>query len=59
LFLFDTLKLFSGDATFDQEGVTAEFAKRVHQGQLPVFSFDLKSATDFIPRELYRILFGV
>lgn len=44
------LKRFPQDATFDQEGKTAEYASR---GYLRHWSFDLKSATDLIPQVLY------
>ena len=50
--LFDTLKKGFGetDATFDQEGAVKHFAS---QGYKDLYSFDLKSATDLIPQQLY------
>jgi hypothetical protein len=44
------LRKFPQDATFDQEGKTAEYAL---QGYPRHWSFDLKSATDLIPQVLY------
>jgi hypothetical protein len=52
--MFDLLKLFPQDATFDQEGKVREFAGRDYK---EVYSYDLKSATDLIPLALYRALF--
>lgn len=49
--LFNLLKHFKNDATFDQEGRVREFADR---GYKELWSYDLKSATDLIPKELYR-----
>jgi len=49
-FLFSILKRIPTDATFDQEGKLEEFSKR---GYMDCFSYDLKSATDLIPNQLY------
>lgn len=51
--IFDLLKHIKEDATFDQEGRTAAFAAK---GFKDLWSYDLKSATDLIPKELYREL---
>jgi len=53
--LFETLKKGFGetDATFDQEGAVKHFAS---QGYKDLYSFDLKSATDLIPQQLYVIV---
>jgi hypothetical protein len=50
LLLFRLLKKFPSDATFDQTGALQEFSQR---GYTHLFSYDLKSATDMIPRTLY------
>jgi hypothetical protein len=50
---FKILEKCPMDATHDQEGTLREF---VHQDLREVFNFDLKSATDFIPRPLYKVL---
>jgi len=50
--IFSFLKTLRSDATFDQEGVLAEFMKE-NKGKR-FWSFDLKSATDFIPYQLYQ-----
>jgi hypothetical protein len=50
LYLFKLLKSLPADATFDQQGKVQEFASR---GYKDLFSYDLKSATDMIPRVLY------
>jgi hypothetical protein len=44
------LSHFPQDATFDQEGKTKEFASRGYQ---KFWSFDLTSATDLIPQQVY------
>lgn len=49
-FLFDILRALPTDATFDQEGAVKAFADR---GYKDIYSYDLKSATDLIPKELY------
>jgi hypothetical protein len=50
-YIFDLLRKFPGDATFDQDGKLEEFMKmNLHS---TFWSFDLKSATDLIPKELY------
>jgi len=57
-FLINGLKAFSScDATHDQSGVTEAFAQKVKQGNLPTYSFDLRAATDLIPRIIYELLF--
>lgn len=48
--MFSVLRVIPTDATFDQEGTTAAFAKRGHS---VLYSLDLKSATDLIPITLY------
>lgn len=50
------LATFPQDATFDQDGKTAEFAKR---GYERYWSFDLSSATDMIPQQLYLPMMAV
>jgi hypothetical protein len=49
-FLFSILRTIPSDATFDQDGKLEEFSKR---GYTDCYSYDLKSATDLIPRQLY------
>jgi len=53
--MFDLLASLPTDATFSQEGSLRTFAKEVGKS---VYSFDLKSATEMIPQELYRIVFS-
>lgn len=48
--LFDGLKGMTTDGTFDQEGAVKSFAAL---GHTDVYSYDLKAATDLIPRPLY------
>jgi len=38
----------------DQNGSVRHFKDKVAKGKLPLYSYDLKSATDIIPRVLYR-----
>jgi len=49
--IFDILKQIPSDATFDQEGVLKEFVK-TNKGKT-FWSYDLKGATDMIPKEFY------
>jgi hypothetical protein len=49
--LFDILRRFKEDATFDQEGVLNKFIE--HNKGSRFWSYDLKSATDLISKELY------
>lgn len=49
--MFDVLKTFPTDATFDQQGSLERFMLNHPKDG---FSYDLKSATDTIPQELYR-----
>jgi hypothetical protein len=53
--LFTTLRKGFGDtdATFDQEGAVRRFAS---QGHKELYSYDLKSATDLIPQQLYLVV---
>jgi hypothetical protein len=59
--IFDYLKLLPSDATFDQEGTLEKFMA-INKGKR-FWSFDLSSATDMIPKQLYlpvlRKLIGV
>jgi hypothetical protein len=48
--LFDILKHFPGDATFDQLGKVKSFQQKQYKY---IASFDLKAATDLIPQQLY------
>jgi hypothetical protein len=41
------------DATFDQEGAVRHFAEQDYKD---LYSFDLKSATDLIPQQLYVVI---
>jgi len=55
-FLIKGLQGFgSSDATMDQTGSVAKFSKIVAERKLPLYSYDLKSATDLIPRVLYQV----
>jgi len=58
-YIFSLLKGVPQDGTFDQQAAVESFAKEGHK---EIYSFDLKSATDLIPIELYRevmeMLFG-
>jgi hypothetical protein len=49
-YLFQLLKTFPSDGTFDQQGVVDAYWKR---GLKPHWSYDLKAATDTIPLDLY------
>jgi hypothetical protein len=49
-YIFALLKGNAQDGTFDQEGAVRSFAEK---GYREIYSFDLKSATDLIPLELY------
>lgn len=53
--LFEVLKGHTSDATFDQEGKVKSFMEK---GHTYVASFDLKSATDLIPIQLYEFVLG-
>jgi hypothetical protein len=53
-YLFGILRRIPQDATFNQEGATESFAAEGHKD---VYSYDLKSATDLIPLELYKAAF--
>jgi len=58
-FLIEGLKAFgSSDATFDQDGSVRRFSAMVAERKLPLYSYDLKSATDLIPRALYQAGFS-
>jgi hypothetical protein len=50
--LFAICKLFPQDATFDQEGALLKFASR--EDIKEYFSYDLTSATDLIPIQIYQ-----
>jgi len=52
--MFDILRTLPQDATFDQEGKLSDFMKR---GYDKFYCYDLKSATDLIPLQLYEELF--
>jgi hypothetical protein len=49
--IFDILRRMSTDATFDQDGALDSFVRMNYGSKF--WSFDLKSATDNIPKELY------
>jgi hypothetical protein len=51
--IFKILRRLPTDATFDQQGRVKDFASR---GYSYIASFDLKSATDLIPQEIYIIV---
>lgn len=55
--LFEVLKkgFLETDATFDQEGAVRKFSE---QGYKDLYSFDIKSATDLIPMQLYEAVLG-
>jgi hypothetical protein len=55
-YLFSLLRQIPTDATFDQEGAVQAFAARGHKN---IFSYDLKSATDLIPWQLYKPLMEI
>jgi len=48
------LKHLPTDGTFDQEGALESFNRWLIHNDLPVYSIDLKAATDLIPIALYR-----
>jgi hypothetical protein len=50
-YIFSLLRLIPQDATFDQQKAVDHFAS---QGHTSIFSYDLKSATDLIPAQLYK-----
>jgi hypothetical protein len=50
-FMFDILRKIPSDSTFDQEASLESFIQE-NKGSL-FWSFDLKSATDMIPKQLY------
>jgi hypothetical protein len=50
-YIFSLLRLIPQDATFDQQKAVDHFAS---QGHASIFSYDLKSATDLIPAQLYK-----
>lgn len=54
--LMTLLKSLSTDATFDQDKAVQEFSKR---GFKYIASLDLKSATEWIPQQLYLVLMEV
>nr|QDH86614.1 MAG: RNA-dependent RNA polymerase [Mitovirus sp.] len=53
--LFEVLKGHSSDATFNQEGKVSDFKDK---GYSFIASYDLKSATDLIPIQLYEKVLG-
>jgi len=53
--LFELLRNHSSDATFNQEGKVKEFSERNYEF---IASYDLKSATDLIPVQLYEHVIG-
>lgn len=53
--MFDILRTHPSDATFDQLGAVQSFMKREHYF---IASYDLKSATDLIPQQLYVEVLG-
>jgi len=55
-YIFDLLRTFPSDSTFDQDASLDSFIL-ANKGAL-FWSFDLKSATDMIPKELYIDLLG-
>jgi hypothetical protein len=50
-YMFQILRNLPTDATFDQQGAVDRFAAA---GHTEIFSYDLKAATDLIPRILYE-----
>jgi len=52
------LSFLPTDGTFDQEGALESFARNYRMSPLPVYSIDLKSATDLIPISLYSAVFN-
>jgi hypothetical protein len=58
-FLMKGLRRFGpNDATHDQNKGVEDFGRYCRERKLPMYSFDLKSATDLIPNVLYRLLFS-
>jgi hypothetical protein len=53
--LFEVLRDHPCDATFEQEGRVEQFSKRNYSF---IASYDLKSATDLIPIQLYEYVIG-
>jgi len=53
--MFDKLKYHPSDATFDQLGKVEQFMHKPHDY---IASYDLKSATDMIPQQLYVHVFA-
>jgi len=53
-YIFSILRVIPQDATFDQEGALQRYVDRGFQEH---FCYDLKSATDLIPLELYNLVF--
>jgi len=51
--LFEILRGIKTDATFDQIGSVNSYFQK---GFIPHWSFDLKSATDLIPLDLYKVV---
>lgn len=56
--MMSILRCLPTDGTFDQEQSVVSFASTVELKGSSVDSIDLKSATDLIPIELYKILFS-
>jgi hypothetical protein len=54
LWLFDICRYFPQDSTFDQEGSLNKFVQR--QDMSEYHSYDLSSATDLIPTQIYESL---
>jgi len=54
LWLFDICRYFPQDSTFDQEGSLNAFVQR--QDMTEYHSYDLSSATDLIPTQIYESL---
>jgi len=54
--LMELLRSLSSDATFDQDAAVNEFSKR---GYKYIASLDLKSATEWIPQQLYHCIMSV
>lgn len=56
-YIFDILKNIKSDATFDQNGALDSFVRMNYGARF--WSFDLKSATDMIPKQLYFPLLSI
>jgi len=52
LWLFEICRYFPQDSTFDQEGSLSKFVQRTDMSEY--FSYDLSSATDLIPYQIYK-----